>query len=113
MENNNQANVEILLTQPINIPEQLLSSLSYYFIMNSNVQKAYFAMVQFSNSLDSMDWMIAISAKNNIENELVKIKNHFVENDIDTNGKRVVIVNVTQNEFSEYFSKIQPFYTKK
>lgn len=113
MMNSNKENIEILLMQPINMPRKLLSALSCYFRNDRNIEKAYFATAQFSNSLDSMDWIIAITAKNNIENELVKIKNYLLKNDVDTDGKRVAIVNVNQNRFSEYFLKIQPFYNKK
>lgn len=110
MKDNNKLNVEVLLMQPNEIPHELLSSLVRFFRNSSNVNKAYFSVAQFSNSFDSTDFLIAVDSDMDVCSEIDKIKKYLSEISPDTDRKKVVIVDVSQSPFNNYFSKIRPFY---
>ena len=112
MNQNNQSNFEVLLMQPKKLPHELLLALSRFFKSQMDIRKAYFAIAQFSNSLDSMDYLIAIDVKTNVANEIKKVKKYLDKANFDTGGKKVAIVDVHHDPFESYFSKISPFYKK-
>lgn len=110
MKDNARSDLEVLLMQPKDVPEQLLTALSKFFNKRDNINKAYFALAQFSNSLESPDFLIAIDADIDASREIGEVKKYLAYNSLDTGGVRVAIVDVAQKPFSVYFSKKQAFY---
>ncbi len=112
MNQNKQLNLEVLLMQPKEIPKELLASLSTFFKSRMGIRKAYFAVAQFSDSLDSMDYLIAIDAETDLADEIRKIKKYLDKINLDTGGKKLAIVDVNHNIYGGYFCRTSPFYKK-
>ena len=109
---NSNSNIEILLMQPIEMPNELLSLLSNYFRSTANISKAYFSIVQFSDRLESDDYLIAIDAnlKADIDLEIEKVRKYVSTITLNTHGKRVILVDVHQTPYDSFFQKKKPFY---
>lgn len=110
MKQDRQLSLEILLMQPKEFPIELLSVLNKFFSSRNNIQKAYFSIVQFSNSLDSVDFLIAIEANTDVAGEIDKVKKYIPNYMCDMKKMKVVVVDAEQQPFNNYFSKIKPFY---
>ena len=109
---NKQDTIEILLMQPKEIPHELLLIISNFFQKREKIKKGYFAILQFPNTIEQPDFLIAIDASSEVSNEVNLLKNYLFEISFDTKMKKIAIVNVEQNYFLNYFSKIKPFYER-
>lgn len=112
MNQNKQSNLEVLLMRPKEQHDELLSNLSRFFKNQSSIRKAYFAVAQFSDSLDSMDYLIAIDVKANTASKIKETTKYLDKINIDTGGRKVAVVDVNDAPYNSYFAKVSPFYKR-
>lgn len=105
---------EILLMQALNYPPQLIEALILIFKKRVQIEKAFLSLIQLPQNKQGADYLVAVqlASENSIENEISQMRECLSKVRIDLGGKGVIFVNVKSDPFSNYFSKISPFYQK-
>jgi len=105
---------QVLLGQPAEYPSKLVDSLTQLFARNSNVQRAYLALMHDPSVDEKAHLIIGIEADGDAE-KVINVAGN-VAGDLAAEGEPVDLCRVTPGEegLSQYFiNETTPFYEKK
>ena len=102
----------VMLMQPKEAPVKFLTLLSDYFRKRCNIEAAYFSLIQFMDR-PNFDYLIAICAKENVRDEVVKINEFLSSCTLYVDDQLIInIVDVNKEPLESCFFKIMLFYSK-
>lgn len=108
MKNQKINNTQVLVGQPVNYPNELISSMKNIFEFQTGVQKAFIACIQYADPKSSSKILVGLGVNGDIEKIISDIRIQ-IEN-YDTN--QIEFTDAVNGKFNNYFSKIKPFYNR-
>lgn len=103
-------NQEVMIGQPLELPVNLMATLSTFFSYIREVKSAYMACIQYPTPNSKPKLLIGLDSSISPQNILALLEKYMSNKPPITHPMQFVDIDET-SPFHQYFSSISPFYT--